>query len=63
MKSMINLVKSFVRAEEGQDLIEYALLAALVALAATVAMTNLGTSISGVFGSVTGKLTSSVPAA
>jgi pilus assembly protein Flp/PilA len=63
MKSMINLVKSFVREEEGQDLIEYALLAALVALAATVAMTNLGTSISSVFGSVTGKLTASVPAA
>jgi pilus assembly protein Flp/PilA len=57
------MITQFVRGEEGQDLIEYALLAALVALAATVAMTNLGTSISSVFGSVTGKLTSSVPAA
>jgi pilus assembly protein Flp/PilA len=35
--------------EEGQDLIEYALLAALIALGATVAVTNVGTGLSTAF--------------
>ncbi len=35
--------------ESGQDLIEYALLAALVALAATVGMKQLATQINAVF--------------
>jgi pilus assembly protein Flp/PilA len=45
-----------VREDGGQDLIEYALLAAFIALAATVAMTALGASISGFFQSVKTKL-------
>jgi pilus assembly protein Flp/PilA len=32
--------------EEGQDLVEYALVVALIALAATAAMTNVGTALS-----------------
>ena len=39
MKSLLNRL---VREEEGQDLIEYALLAALIALACTVAMGEVG---------------------
>jgi len=46
--------------ETGQDLIEYALLAALIALAAVVAMQATGTSINGVFNSISGRLNSSV---
>lgn len=42
--------------ERGQDLIEYALLAALVAVACTAAMSSLATSISTEFGKVTAKL-------
>ena len=42
---------------EGQDLIEYALLAALIALAAITAMQNLGTAINTKFGSVSTSLT------
>ena len=53
---MMNLLKRLWKEEEGQDLIEYALLVALVALAATAGMnalaskintefTNLGTSL------------------
>jgi pilus assembly protein Flp/PilA len=38
--------KSLFSAEEGQDLIEYALIVGLLALAAVVAMTALGGSIS-----------------
>lgn len=37
---------------DGQDLIEYALLAALVALAATTAMSNLGSAINAKFDAV-----------
>jgi len=43
---------------EGQDLIEYALLAALIALAATVAMGALGTGISAKFGTISTSLAS-----
>jgi pilus assembly protein Flp/PilA len=46
--------------ESGQDLIEYALLAALIGLAATTAMKGLATKISGSFNSVGSTLTSSV---
>jgi pilus assembly protein Flp/PilA len=53
---MMNLMKRLWKEEEGQDLIEYALLVALIALAATVGMnalagkintefSNLGTSL------------------
>ncbi len=43
--------------EEGQDLIEYALVVALVALAATVGMKSLATSINTAFTSIGTTLT------
>ena len=54
--------KAFIKAqalreEHGQDLIEYALVAALIALAATVGMGTLANSINNAFGSVGSKLT------
>ena len=42
---MKNFLKRLWQEEEGQDLIEYALLMALVALAATVGMGRLATAI------------------
>ncbi len=42
---MKNFVLRFIKDEEGQDLIEYALLAALIALAAIVGMQALGGAI------------------
>jgi pilus assembly protein Flp/PilA len=42
----------FVREEEGQDLIEYSLLCALIAVASIAAMNLLGGSISAIFGRV-----------
>ena len=42
---MKNLFNRFVREEQGQDLIEYALLAGLISLASVVAITALGTAI------------------
>lgn len=41
----MELLKRFWKEEDGQDMIEYALLAALVALAATAGMTLLATDI------------------
>jgi len=43
--------------EEGQDLIEYALVVALIAFAATAGMSNLATSINAAFTSVGTTLT------
>jgi len=43
--------------EDGQDLVEYALLVALIAFAATSGMSHLATSINSAFSSIAGKLT------
>ena len=56
---MKNLMLRLVNETEGQDLIEYALLAALIALAAIVAMQNLGTAINSKFTSVSASLVGS----
>jgi len=53
---MKNLFVRFVREENGQDLIEYALLAALIAVACTAAMTTLAEDITGAFAKVSAKL-------
>ena len=49
---MKNLVNRLVRQEEGQDLIEYSLLAALIAVACIAAMTALATDIKGIFAKI-----------
>jgi pilus assembly protein Flp/PilA len=49
---MKNLFNRFVREEEGQDLIEYALLAGLISLVCVLAITNVGTKVSTLFGNV-----------
>jgi pilus assembly protein Flp/PilA len=46
---MKNLVNRFVREEEGQDLIEYSLLAALIAVASVLAMQTLAGKINDIF--------------
>ena len=46
---MKNLIKRFIHETEGQDLIEYALLAALIGLATTAAMTALAGNITSEF--------------
>jgi pilus assembly protein Flp/PilA len=42
--------------EDGQDLVEYVLVVALIAFAATAGMRTLATSINGAYSSVTTKL-------
>ena len=51
-----NFVKSFATNDEGQDLLEYALLVALIALVAIAAVTAAGTSVSTIFNNIAGKL-------
>ena len=54
---MKNLIARFVRETEGQDLIEYALLAALIGVVVATAMTALASSISTEFNSIGTKVT------
>ena len=42
-------LREFVRDDEGQDLLEYALLVALIALVCVVAVTDTGTQVNTVF--------------
>ena len=49
MTTVKQLFRSFLREESGQDMIEYALIAALIALAAIGAMTSLGNDIGNEF--------------
>ena len=56
MTMFINYAKSFVNQEEGQDLLEYALLVALIALVAIGAVTLAGESVSTIFGDIAAAL-------
>jgi pilus assembly protein Flp/PilA len=49
-------ISQFVRDEQGADLIEYALLAGLISLAAVAALGTVGTSITGLFDKISTKL-------
>ena len=49
---MKNLVIRFVRDDQGQDLIEYALLAGFISLVAVTAITNVGTGVNKVYGNI-----------
>ena len=53
-------IQNAMSSEEGQDLIEYALVVALIALAATAGMGVLSTDINNAFSTVGTKLTSYV---
>ena len=46
---MKNLLNRFVRDEQGQDLIEYALLAGFISLVAVAAITAVGTGVNNVY--------------
>jgi len=56
MSQLVNFVKSFRRNEEGQDLLEYALLVALIALIAIGAVGAAGGAVQGIFNSIAGAL-------
>jgi Flp pilus assembly pilin Flp len=56
MSMLLNLVKSVARQDEGQDLLEYALLVALIALIAIGAVAAAGTSVQAIFNNIAGQL-------
>lgn len=62
-KLMLNIlvnVQNMLNNEEGQDLVEYGLVVALVAFGAVAAMHALGTEISTVFADISSTLASSI---
>ena len=60
MKNMKLTLKALIAEDSGQDLIEYALVAALVGLGAVAAMKGLSNSISNTFSGVGNSLTNAV---
>jgi pilus assembly protein Flp/PilA len=57
MSMLLTYVKSFVRDEEGQDLLEYALLVALIALVAIGAVGLAGNAVNTIFDNIATELT------
>lgn len=60
IKQIKQAVASFMQDESGQDLIEYALVAGLVALGAIAAMTGLSGKIGNAFNTVGNNLTNNI---
>jgi pilus assembly protein Flp/PilA len=56
MLKLYTRLQSLVRGEEGQDLLEYALLVALIALVAVGAITLAGTNVKTIFADIAAKL-------
>jgi Flp pilus assembly pilin Flp len=50
------IARSFVRKDEGQDLVEYALLTALIVLGAVGFLTDAGTSVANIFSNIATEL-------
>ena len=55
------MIRKFFKDESGATAIEYGLIAALVAIACIVALEAMGTSLSGMFDGVKGKLDAKKP--
>jgi pilus assembly protein Flp/PilA len=56
MKTLIARLITFVKKDDAQDLIEYALLVGLISLVAVIALTNTGSAINTIFTTITTKL-------
>ncbi len=56
MSQLVTLLKSFAREDEGQDLLEYALLVALIALIAIGAVGLAGGAVNDIFGRIAAQL-------
>jgi pilus assembly protein Flp/PilA len=54
--NLLNHVNAFVRDDEGQDLIEYALLVALISLVCVAALTAAGGEVNKIFDTIKTKL-------
>jgi len=56
--TLVNYFRSFAKDESGQDLLEYALLVALIALVAFGAVQLAGTSVNNIFTNIANQLAS-----
>ena len=56
MKQLAQIVGSFWRDEDGQDLLEYALLVSLIALVAVLAITAAGNNVNAIFNDIAAAL-------
>ncbi len=56
MDRLKRFARGFVRDEEGQDLLEYALLVGLIAIVAVVAVTLAGNKVAAIFTSIANQL-------
>ena len=56
MKQLAHIVSSFWRDEDGQDLLEYALLVALIALVAVGGVTAAGLKVNDIFQAIVGAI-------
>jgi Flp pilus assembly pilin Flp len=57
---MKNSIAPFFRDQQGQDLVEYALLIAFIALACIIGLQNLGTAINHTYNSISSSLSGAV---
>lgn len=55
---LTSFIKSFIKDEQGQDIVEYSLLLVLIGAAAVFVLTAMGTSISQIFSKINERLTS-----
>jgi pilus assembly protein Flp/PilA len=60
---IISFLLEFLREEEGQDLIEYALLVALISLVCVAALTLAGSQVNTIFEKIKDRLTTAAAAA
>ena len=56
MNRFLQLVSSLTRCEDAQDLLEYSLLVALIALVAVGAVTAAGVQVNAIFGQIAGSI-------
>ena len=56
-------LKAFLSQEEGQDMVEYALILGFVAIAAAAVLTTTGTSLTGIWGVTSNNLANAAAAA
>ena len=61
MQNIKNLFVTLVEEEEGQGMVEYSLILALVSVAAIGTLTTMGTNVKGVFTSSSNALTATTP--
>jgi pilus assembly protein Flp/PilA len=62
VKNLITRMRTLMRDNSGQDLLEYALLVALIALVAVVAVTNSGLAVNTIFTNIANALTTAAAA-